>query len=374
MPLLIRFFDSDSNFSRKRSKREKMQLASISDNLKVWQFDNKSSEAKPVPSLNLQATYRHDVDQFYSLAWNHTNQVVAIGGRQPKVHLVQSNNGHLISSLTLSDSDFKSLKIRAIDFSHNSRFLITSVNTPIQLWDLKSRKVKNIFVGHQHPIVSLIFNHNAEYFYSADELGQINIWDVKNAAVHYKFQDVTSSKQSLHPSDHSSYLSCMKISSSAGNYLAAGYFDGSVKIWDCQVGNNIASSSGSSSNPTDGNHLIRKQRIHSEKVTGLAFSHRNPNLLLTAGMDEQLQLIDIHSKPTEINLSVDVNQRLTSVSFHENGINCAVGTVDGNILVYDFRNTRQAVTLIHAHDPNPVHALSFQVKFYLLFIYHIIFI
>lgn len=332
-----------------------MQLASISNNLKIWSFDSKPADPKSVPSLALQSTFNHDVDQFYSLAWNHTNQVIALGGRQPKIHLIQASNGHLINSLTLSDSDFKSLKIRAVDFSHNSRHLITSVNTPIQLWDLKMRKIKSVFVGHQHPVVSLIFNPTGDYFYSADELGQIWTWNVKTQAVQYKFQDLSSSQQGNPLSPESNYLSCMKISSSQSNYLAAGYFDGSVKIWDSNlpISTNV--------NGTSGN-LIRKQRIHAEKLTALAFSNKNPNLLLTVGLDEQLQLIDINSKPTEVNISVDVNQRLTAASFHENGIHCAVGTIEGNLVVYDFRNTRHPVVHINAHDPSPIYSVAFQVK------------
>ena len=334
-----------------------MQLASVSDNLKIWNFqqetgantiETKESSFSPA-SLDLQVNFRHSVEHFYSVAWNHTNQVVAIGGREPKVHLIQSNNGTLLSSLNISETNFKSMKVQAIDISSNSRYLITSAHTPIQLWDLKTRKVKSVFVGHQHSLVSLLFHVQTEYFFSADELGQIWIWNIKNQSIHHKFMDLTASIDKKAPDNN--YLSCMKLSSAVGNYLASGYIDGSIKIWDASIGETN----------TD-NNVIRKQILHSDKVTGVSFSPRNPNILVSVGLDEQLQLLDIHSKPTEINLSVDVNQKLTSVSFHENGVNCAVGTMEGNIFMYDFRNTRYPIAQSIAHSPYPVNALAFQVK------------
>lgn len=341
-----------------------MQIASVSDSLKIWKFQQDSSSSvsssndalkSSVPLVNstlqLQANYRHKVQNFYSLAWNHTNQVVAIGGREPKIHLIQSNTGLLLQSLHLSDSDFKSLKISALDFSHNSRYLITTVQTPIQLWDLKTRKITSIFVGHQHSVVSLLFHENGEHFFSADELGQIWIWNLKTQQIHHKFFDLTASIDRSTPDNN--YLTCMRLSpysSSLGNYLASGYIDGSVKIWDASIGGQ------------NDHAIIRKQKLHAEKVTSVAFSPRNPNVFVSVGYDEQLQLLDIHSKPTEVNLSVDVNQRLTSVSFHENGINCAVGTVEGNILMYDLRNTRYPIVQVTAHNPNPINMLAFQVN------------
>lgn len=341
-----------------------MQLASVSDSLKVWKFQQESTTTAPSSSnqtnnheivnstLQLQANYRHPIEGFYSLAWNHTNQVVAIGGREPKIHLVQSNNGQLLSSLHLSDSDFKSVKINAVDFSYNSRYLITTVQTPIQLWDLKTRKIKSIFVGHQHSVISLLFHENGEYFYSADELGSIWIWNIKTQQIHHKFIDLTASIDRSRPDNN--YLSCMKLSpfsTSLGNYCASGYVDGSIKIWDASIAEHSE------------NTLIRKQRLHAEKVTGVAFSPRNPNAFVSVGLDEQLQLLDIHSKPSEVNLSVDVNQRLTSVTFHENGINCAVGTVEGNIIMYDLRHTRYPIVQVTAHNPHAINMLSFQVSY-----------
>jgi WD40 repeat protein len=336
-----------------------MQLASIADTLKVWTYDSPKSSSDSA-SLHHHTTYRHPVEQFYSLAWNHTNQVVAIGGKEPKVHLVQSNNGLLLSSLVLSDSNFKSLRIKALDFSFNSRYLITSVNTPIQLWDLKTRKIKSVFVGHQHSLVSVAFHSSAEYFYSADEVGQIWLWNIKTQSIQHKFNDFSSTDSNNHNISSKSsgnsnpLLTCMKIASGNNNYLASGYDDGTIKVWDASIGS-------SSDTNTAIDNLILKKQIHSGRITSLAFSSKNPHLLLTSSNDETLQILDILSKPTEITLTVDTQQKLTSLTFHENGIHCGVGTMDGQILIYDFRNTKTPLLIENAHNPHPINGLAFQL-------------
>jgi WD40 repeat protein len=316
-----------------------MQLASISDNLKVWVYDDK------LQSLSLQASYQPPVDQLYSMAWNHTNQVIAVGGREPKINLVQSINGQFLHPISLSDSKFSSLKIRAVAFSNNSRDRATTVNSPIQLWDLKKRQVKSVFVGHQQNVVSLAFNSQGN-LYSADEIGQIWLWNVKNQEVIQKMEDTMNELTSV---VKNAALSCMQLSGIAP-LLAAGFDDGSIKVWDCNTSS-----------------LVRKQRSHSDQLSAFSFSSKNNRLIATVGFDEKLQLIDINLKSTDVCATVDVEQKLTATSFHEDGIHTAVGTIDGQILVYDWRNVRRPVVMLNAHDPHPVRALTFQVSFRLLF-------
>ena len=50
-----------------------------------------------------------------------------------------------------------------------------------------------------------------------------------------------------------------------------------------------------------------------------------------------------------------------SITFHEDAIHCAVGTDDGRILFYDWRNVRKPIVAIESSTSHPVHALAFQV-------------
>jgi WD40 repeat protein len=322
------------------------QLASVANNLKVWTWEDGSAE------LALKSTFRAPASPVNCAAWNHTNQVIALGGKEPKIHLVQANNGQQLSSLLLSESKLSQFKVSAVAFSHHSRFIATSIDTPVQMWDLKKRQIISIFTGHKQPIVSLDFNTNSDVF-AADGSGNTCLWSIKSPTPNNPLQTYTDSI-----SEASFTLTCMKLSLN-GQYIASGFENGSVKLWE------TSSMSG---------EVYRTMTGHSNRVSALSWSPKNTRLLATVSTDEKLKLIDINANPGAagkgICAEVNVEQRCASVSFHENGVHTAVGTMDGGIILYDWRNTRKPVFVMNCHNPFPVNALCFQVSNLLLFITH----
>lgn len=310
-------------------------LASVSDTLKLW-----ASEDSAAADLVAKNYYQSTTDsKFHSVAWNHTNQVVAIGGSEPKVHLVQVQNGQLLSSLVLSESKLSHFQVAAVAFSHNSRYLACSMGSPIQVWDLKRRQIKSVFTGHTHSIVSLAFLPSGDVF-AADSKGQIKLWSLKSTNPVHEIPD---------KDDGSKQLTCMAVSP-ISPVLAAGYMDGSLRIWDAV-------------NLHAPNTLLRTQICHKSKVTGIACSPKNSRLIASVGMDGKLVLIDTGSRTaSDICAASETGEVLTSLAFHEDGIHSAVGTMEGNILLYDWRNLRHPVVNLPAHSPNPVNALAYQVR------------
>eukprot|EP01031_Cornospumella_fuschlensis_P033058 gene33058-39990_t len=311
-----------------------ISLASVSDTLKLW-----TSEGNAAADLVVNNCYRSATNSnFHSVAWNHTNQVVAIGGSEPKVHLVQVQNGQLLSSLVLSESKLSHFHVQAVVFSHNSRYLACSMGSPIQVWDLKRRQIKSVFTGHAHSIVSLAFLASGDVF-AADAKGQIKLWSLKSTAPIHEIQD---------KDDASRHLTCMAVST-VSSVLAAGYMDGSLRIWDAVSNHDVP------------NTLLRTQVCHKGKVSGIACSPKNSRLVSTVGTDGKLVLIDTGSRSaTDVCAVCETGEVLTSLAFHENGIHSAVGTMEGNILLYDWRNLRHPVINLPAHSPNPVNALAYQ--------------
>lgn len=84
-----------------------------------------------------------------ALSWNHTNQVVAIAGTEPKISLVQTSSGQLLSSLPFSVAEASAFAgdTRAIAFSCNSRYLASTSGRIVHLWDLKRRQLRASFPG-----------------------------------------------------------------------------------------------------------------------------------------------------------------------------------------------------------------------------------
>jgi len=310
-------------------------LASCSNGLNVYQYIN--SELKEIVRSN---DSNDPNDKVNGLSWNHTNQVIAIGGTGRKVRLIQSSNGALLSTIPFTDvsnNEYMDKEIGAISFSTNSRYLATGSGSILSIWDLKKRAVKSQFTLHKGNIRSLQFFPEGEIV-SGDITGSIRIWDVKNE---------TSSEEMNYIGTNSLKvpLRCLELSPIVANKLAAGYEDGSIVVWDATTFKNI-----------------RHQIVHKGIVMDLSYSPKNPRLVATAGFDGRLSLVDTAAKTiNDPSAFIDIGDRLTSVSFNEDAIHCAIGTNSGNILIYDWRNVRKPVCKVEAHNPYPVRAIQFQL-------------
>lgn len=322
-------------------------LASVSESLKVWQSDESQGDQFRLQLLNkVELPNEH----FHSLSWNHTNQVIALGGKQPKINLIQANSGQLLSTLVLSESKLLSNPIKAMEFSSNSRFIACAVGAPVQLWDLKRRQIKSVFTGHIYPVVSVSFTPDGDLF-TGDCYGNIKLWNSKSnlSVLSINATNADNGSLSIPPEGG---LTCMKYSAPS-SLLLSGFNDGFVRIYDFSSQEILQS--------------LREQQLHSDRVTAMTASPKNSKLVTTASLDQKLLLIDTSSKFSSNGSNgvcgmVQTEHRLTSLAFHENGLYTAAGTEDGYILVYDWRHVRRPISSTAAHHPNAIHQLQFQVK------------
>lgn len=306
-----------------------VSLATASESLKVWKFEN--------DELNLVSRFSTPTGKCSCLAWNHTNQVVAVGGTESKIFLVQANNGQFLSSLQVSEDNGSKLDASSVAFSSNSRFLAASLNNVIQLWDLKRRQLKSFMSDHVGNVTSTCFLPTGEIV-SGDVSGAVRIWDSKA---------YLSSPELIGSPDSPESVTSLSISPASAAHLASGYSSGYFGIWD-----------------TATYRLIRRVSAHTGSLNSLTYSPVNPKLVATAGSDGRVALFDTGSRGSNdpsavIQLADRVN--ITSVAFHEDAIHTAIGLSNGRVLVYDWRKTVRPVLNQPAHDPYPVLALAFQV-------------
>lgn len=304
-------------------------LASVSDALKVW---NVSPEVEQ--EFKLQSTHR-STSEYLCLSWNHTNQVVAVGGRDNQVHIIQASNGAHLQALQITETPISNFKVPTLSFSHNSRYLAVGYESIVQLWDLKKKQIKNVFTGHKSKLVTVQFNSNGDFF-GADQDGCIKLWSSKT----FEAVNITEDNRAIRPTYQLTKLAI----SSIVPIVAAGYEDGVLRVWDIATGINP----------------ILQLPTHVSKISDVSCSTKNPRLLATASSDEHIHLIDTGAPTRFVCSSIHVEQRVSSISFHEDGMHCAVGATDGTIMVYDWRNTSEPISVTSAHEPFPVHALSFQ--------------
>ena len=311
-------------------------LASVSQTLNVYEAH--------IPELRpLVKCFNSESDSYNDLAWNHTNQVIAVGGASRVINLFQVSNGSLLTSIPFSDNknnnssdDITSADVTALGFSSNSRYLAAASGAVVFLYDLKRKNCKSKFIGHRDDISALTFFSEGEIL-AGDISGCMRIWSLKTE---------TSSAELL--KDNKSGLNCVQLAPLGPGRIAAGYTDGALYVWDPET-----------------LQPVRKQVVHTGPLTGLAYSPKNPRLIATVGLDGRLALVDTGSKSLAApSAFIDIGDRLTTTSFYEDAIHCAVGSNSGSILLYDWRNVRKPVCRVDAHSPYPVKKISFCGKGY----------
>lgn len=306
-----------------------VSLASGSESLNVWKFDN--------DNLNLLSNFRTDTGRCSCLSWNHTNQVVAAGGADNRVYLIQANNGQILSSLQVAEENAGKRNANAVAFSNNSRFLAATLENHLQLWDLKRRQMKAVMTDHRGQITACCFLPTGDVI-SGDQCGAVRIWDSKA---------FLSSPELVMSNTAPAAVTSLSISPASAAHLAAGYSDGYLGVWD-----------------TATYKLIRRQQCHRGSLNAVAYSPRNPRLVATGGNDYRVTLLDTASRNTaDPSAAIEIADRanITCISFHEDAIHTAIGLGNGNLVIYDWRKIKQPVVSITAHEFNPVLALAFQV-------------
>lgn len=313
-------------------------LASVSNNLKFWDFNdnnlllNSTADFSPPDKASAYTT------DLLALAWNHNHKVIAVGGSGQKLHLVQANSGQILSSLPIDEKDYFVGDIRALSFSHNSRYLASAIEQDVAVWDLKTRNIRVRLRGHKSTITSLQFVANEGAVVSGDTSGALVLWNVDQN---------THTKELLNPGYRSPLL-CLKLSPGNNSHVCCGYGDGSVTAWDTQT-------------LTPLNRCIT---AHETAVTAIACSPKNDRLVASGSKDGNLQLVDLgikHDKFTPVVPGIRVGEEISSISFHENALYTAVGTETGYIYIYDWRNSQKPVVQVAGHNPMRVHDLAFQV-------------
>ena len=318
---------------------QQQQFATVSQgSLKVFEFSAGSTDGCAA-TVASQSSSAFKGTLLSCLAWNHTNQVLAVAGNKPQISLVQANNGQLLSTIPFTAEQAFVGPIQALAFSSNSRYLASGNGRFVHLWDLKRRALKGYLGEHQGAVTALGLSQEGDVV-AGDDAGCLRVWDIKLNS-HTDMPLSAAAGVATAPS-----VTCLQLSYLGPPRVASGYTDGTLALWDY---------------PT--RTLLRRQTVHpTGQLTGLAYSPKNARLVATCGGDGRVTLNDTGSKPGgPPSASIVVGDHLTCISFHEDAIHCCVGTNAGYALVYDWRNVRKPVAKVDAHLPYPVTAIAFQL-------------
>ncbi len=312
------------------------KVASIShEGLKIFEVDSMDE---------LRRVSRCKIPGALCVSWNHTNNVLAVGGNDDTIHLVQAYDGESLTSIPFDEEDAFEGPVRCLAFSGSSRYLVSSAGSTINLWDLKRRQLKATFGGHRAEVTCLSTSSEGDIV-SGDASGATRIWNIKTGS---------SSAEIMREEGVEARVECIAVSSTGPPRLAIGYSDGFVDVRDYQTLGSIW------------------RTFHAKgesQVTDISFSARNAALLISSGTDGRVNLFDVTSatfertEPSLGSIVLGEENFPTAIAHSSSGTHIVVGTTNGSILYYDWRR-REAPTFEvpegEAHAPHAVTAICFE--------------
>jgi len=148
-------------------------------------------------------------------------------------------------------------------------FPLTSYTHLLQIWEIKTKYVRNAFKRHTDCIRSLDFSPNGRLLVAASQDNTVQLWDMRYGAAKSLAEDFPTFI------DRPYYWSA--VFSPNGRYVAASHRDGIVRIWDVRTG-----------------QLIRRLKADIDAVFGIAFMPDGKGLV-SGGMEGILRYWDISS-------------------------------------------------------------------------------
>ncbi|XP_013386003.1 protein NEDD1 [Lingula anatina] len=296
------------------------KLASAGDDIKIWDCNG----------YTLVKQYNPHPGNIGSLCWSHDNFFLAStcsGGDRIVLTYMKTAASNAVE-VTLGEDTSCTV------FSSQSRYVLGGrKDGSLQLWDLKTQKLKKVYKDHKSPVSCLSFNWNDTYMASGSESGQIVLHNAVTGQASSPL--VTPKTQAIRKLQYSNFKKSL---------LGSVSDDGALNLWDVNT-----------------RRLLHSfNDMHRAPATGLVFSPLNEMLLMSVGLDKRIVCYDVHGK-TAVK-SVTADSPLTSVDMLHDGVTVAVGTTRGMVHIYDLRQGMTPVRSLNAHKSS-VQCLNFQSNY-----------
>ncbi|XP_033647382.1 protein NEDD1-like [Asterias rubens] len=295
-----------------------LKLASGGEDIKLWDVASSST-----PSHQ----FSPHTSGISSLCWSHNNQILASAGSSGDKVVLTFVRSAASNIIELAEGE----KQTSVSFNSTSRYLLSGgKNRIVSIWDLKSRKLKKTYTGHQDSVTCAIFNWNDTYIASGSASGEILLHNVVSGQASSPL--IAPKTQSVRSLEYSLLKKSM---------LASVSDDGGLTMWD-----------------TNSRKPITTFRdAHRAPATGLAFSPVNDMLLMSTGLDKRIVCYDVLGKG--IIRSMTVESPLTSIACMHDGATLAVGSTRGKVYIFDLRMGSTPLNVFSAHKSS-VQSVRFQ--------------
>ena len=175
--------------------------------------------------------WKNTVKGQYSVIKGHSAPIRSVDFSSDSKYLLTGSNDKIIKIFNLSDNNrFHSSYVghnnwvRCARFSPDNRLIGSCADdNTVRLWDIAKRNMIHTFIDHLANVNSCRFSPDGTCIASGSDDRKIKIWDIRSGRLiqHYDAHNAPITCVSYHPS---------------GNYLITSSMDSTIKIWDLKLG------------------------------------------------------------------------------------------------------------------------------------------
>ena len=162
--------------------------------------------------------------------------------------------------------DHKGQSVSTLAISHDGKYVASSSDTLVKVWDYESGALLHSFEGHKDSVNALAFDPEGQYLASGS-----SDYDMNECSI--KIWDLRKGQLKTTKGSHWGSITSLSFSSN-GDYLVSGAFDKTVNVWDTIKG-----------------RLITTLVGHEHAVIDVAIT--DDGQIISASYDETIKVWDI---------------------------------------------------------------------------------
>ncbi|XP_010256971.1 PREDICTED: regulatory-associated protein of TOR 1 [Nelumbo nucifera] len=275
--------------------------------------------------------------------------IVIAADESERIRVWNYEEATLLNSFDNHDLPEKGIsKLCLVNELDESLLLVASCDGNIRIWKGYTVKGKQKLVtafssiqGHRPGVRSVNavvdWQQQSGYLYASGEISSIMLWDLDKEQL---ISSITSSSESS--------ISALSASQVHGGQLAAGFVDGSVRLFDIRTPE----------------MLVCSTRLHTQRVVGIGFQPGlDPAKIVSASQAGDIQFLDIR-KHDDTYLTIDAHRgSLTALAVHRHAPIIASGSAKQLIKVFSLGGAQLGTIRYHptfmAQKIGPVSCLTF---------------
>lgn len=299
-----------------------------------WKFDTYGSKAARKDKSNKPEILSSNTAVARTLDISPDGKQLARAGDGDKVLITDAKSGQIINELDAH----KGRRIWALKYTPNGKAIITagddgSGGTAVNYTNMDGA-TSPIIGKTPYRLTSLDISSNGEYLAGVGKSSEVWIWNLKNQRREFLLNNPRSEK-------HATAVAF----NPQGRFVAVGYQDGTMMIWDMNKVNN---------NPT---YLPEKFLHHGSSISDVEFS-KDGTMLIVGSLDKSATLWTVRNEKyrgyndakefpylgaqyNPIKLT-DHSDWVTSVAFSNDGTKVITGTANGQLKLWEVDMTLYA--------------------------------